>query len=122
MLDALFTAGLMLLVLLAWQTLMWSASRWYIRRQTRRTQADIERYSRWICPQCRQPYGTQLLYVKCGDKTPFVAGGAIRHVVLACPSCRFLNPFDREGNALYPPGFLPSSVTDENGMCLPEPE
>lgn len=96
MLDALFYGSLM--VLAVWFALYcigpFNGHR-LERRQQEREQAMIDRPGRWICPECRQPFGPRVEYVGYGH---------CKDLVIVCPHCRFLNRFSTDGMPQFDQG------------------
>lgn len=105
------------IVMCAW-AVIWL---WGIRQEWR-YRAEVERYGRWPCPNCREPFGPG---VKWGDpakewNTDMRGEPFTPHAIICCPHCRFLNCFDESGRPQFGRGILPTyeRLEDEQGSWV----
>jgi len=72
------------------------------RRKRELARANEQRVRSWKCPNCGAIYGDMsmlVFYGECPDPTA-------PHCILVCDECKYLNRFDRDGNAQFGRGEL----------------
>ncbi len=65
-------------------------------RQRWQYRAEVERYGRWPCPNCREPFGPGVEWGCPGEGESFDLRGKLftPHALICCPHCRFLHCLD----------------------------
>ncbi|MBX6314437.1 MAG: hypothetical protein IRY99_16210 [Isosphaeraceae bacterium] len=107
------SAELLLLILLelllcAW-AVAWMWFLWKDGQERRHHEAEVERYSRWSCPNCRQPFGPDVEWLAFSGKgTEIDIRGQpfIPHISIHCSHCSFLNAYDEAGRPQFGRGFF----------------
>lgn len=72
------------------------------RNRRNRGNAKKNRVRSWKCPNCGAIYGDKSMLVFYGESRD----PAAPHCILVCDGCKYLNRFDRDGNAQFGLGEL----------------
>jgi hypothetical protein len=77
-----------------------------LHQEQRQHEATLDRYSRWACPNCQQPFGRAVEWQGLPDEGRFdIQGEPFNpHVCICCPHCSFLNSFDETGRPQFGQG------------------